>query len=285
MANTKEIRRRIKTVTNIRKITGAMKMVAAAKLKKVQSRAVNGRPYSERLREVVENLAGSVGNVTHPLMETRPEKRVLYIVVGADRGLAGSFNTNLMNHAMREIGDRDRNDIEIIAVGSKAISFFKKRAFPTVHVLDLPKSGADYRTVTTLSEHLSKRFTEGEVDAVYMIYAKFISAMTQEPTTMRLLPMAAPETSASLSGSDFTYEPSPDLLLQSLLPRYMNTLLYMALIESQASEQGARMSAMTAATNNADDVIGGLTLMYNKARQSAITTELTEIVSGAAALE
>ena len=285
MANTKEIRRRIKTVTNIRKITGAMKMVAAAKLKKVQSRAVNGRPYSERLREVVENLAGSVGNVTHPLMETRPEKRVLYIVVGADRGLEGSFNTNLMNHAMREIGDRDRNDIEIIAVGSKAISFFKKRAFPTVHVLDLPKSGADYRTVTTLSEHLSKRFTEGEVDAVYMIYAKFISAMTQETTTMRLLPMAAPETSASLSGSDFTYEPSPDLLLQSLLPRYMNTLLYMALIESQASEQGARMSAMTAATNNADDVIGGLTLMYNKARQSAITTELTEIVSGAAALE
>ena len=285
MANTTEIRRRIKTVKNIQKITSAMKMVAAAKLKKVQSRAVNGRPYGERLREVVENLAGSVGEVSHPLMETRPEQRVLYIVVGADRGLAGSFNTNLMNHAMKEIGGRDRKDVEIIAVGSKAISFFKKRAFPHVHVLELPKSGPDYRTVTTLSEHLSKRFTEGEVDAVYMIYAKFLSAMSQEPTTMRLLPMAKPEASSSLSGSDFVYEPTPELLLASLLPRYMNTLLYMALIESQASEQGARMSAMTAATNNAEDVIGGLTLTYNKARQSAITTELTEIVSGAAALE
>lgn len=262
-------------------------MIAAARLKKVQKQAVEGRPYTEKLREVIEHLAADTGGeLEHPLLEIRPEKKVIYIVIGADRGLAGSFNTNLMNKAISEIGNRDKSSVDIIAVGSKAVSFFKKHNLNLVHTINLPRGGITFHMVQTITKHINEYFEQGKVDAVYLVYAKFFSAMTQVPEVMRLLPMAKPQVSEDkLSLTDFIYEPSPKKLLASLLPRYLNILVYQAFVESQASEQGARMSAMTAATKNADEVITDLTLTYNKTRQAAITTELSEIVSGAEALD
>jgi len=283
MANVKDIRRRIRVVKSIEKITSAMKMVAAARLRKAQDRALAARPYAQKLQHIVQDLARGAGNVEHPLMQDREVKKAVFVVVGADRGLAGSFNTTLMNKAMAEIKKFAPEDVKMVIIGKKAANFFKRQPYEVLHMMEAGGDGLSFSAIHVLTEELSEMFRAGQTDAVYMVYAKFLTAMTQTPSVIRLLPMSAPETDGS-ERADFIYEPDPATLLKDLIPRYLDTIAYQAILESQASEQGARMTAMSAATKNAGEMIESLTLQYNKARQSAITKEITEIVSGAEAL-
>lgn len=260
-----------------------MKMVAAARLRKAQERAEAARPYAEKMHEVMGNLARSAGEIEHPLLEVREERNVAYVVVGAERGLAGSYNGSVMSKAVQEIGDREPENVKLITVGRKSIAFFKKKPYEITASLEMGNevNFTDIRKITTSVRAL---FESGEVDSVYLIYARFHSAIRQEPICVRLLPMAAPE-AANETPADFEFEPNAAELLATLLPRYVDTEVYQSLVESQASEQGARMSAMSAATKNAGEMIDNLTLVYNKARQAAITKEITEIVGGAEALK
>lgn len=282
MPSTKDIRRRIRSVKNIEKITNAMKMVAAAKLRKAQERAEAARPYSVKMREVMANLASTVGEIEHPLLEVREEQNVAYVVIGADKGLAGSYNNNVMNKAVSEIGDRDPESVKLVLIGKKAVGFFRRRPYEAVANLEAPGSEVSFADIRGVTTQVRAMFESGAVDAVYLIYAKFVSPMRQDPIRVKLLPMSAP-TGDEVSGGDFIFEPSARQLLGSLLSRYVDTQVYQALVESQASEHGARMTSMSAATKNAGEMIDSLTLQYNKARQAAITTELVEIVSGAEA--
>jgi F-type H+-transporting ATPase subunit gamma len=282
MATAKDIRRRIRTVKNIEKITGAMKMVAAARLKKAQARAESARPYSEKMQEVMAHVAGSMGQVRHPLLDVREEKSVGFVVIGAERGLAGSYNVNVINHAMEELLERPKESVKVYAVGRKAVAFFRRRPYERIGGIESAGSEISFLDAHEITNRLRAEFESKRVDAVYLVYAKFINATRQEPTTLRLLPMAAPE-SENIAPEEYIFEPHADKLLGDLLPRYLDTQMYQALVESQASEQGARMTAMSAATKNAGEMIDTLTLAYNKARQAAITKEITEIVSGAEA--
>ncbi len=283
MATAKDIRRRIRTVKNIEKITNAMKMVASARLKKAQSRAEAARPYAEKMHEVMSNVAASAGEVEHPLLVVREEQRVAYVVVGADRGLAGSYNNNVMNKAMEAIGKHKPDDVKLVLVGKKAVGFFKRKPYEVISRLESPGGEITFSDVRMLTQQFRGMFESGEVDAVYLVYARFVSAMRQEPTVTRLLPMAAP-VAAEEQPIEFEFEPEAAKLMAVLLPRYIDTQVYQSLVEAQASEQGARMTAMSAATKNAGEMIDTLTLAYNKARQAAITKEITEIVGGAEAL-
>jgi len=282
MANAKDIRRRIRTVKNIEKITNAMKMVAAARLRKAQERAEAARPYAEKMHEVMGNLARSAGEIQHPLLEVREEHNIAYVVIGAERGLAGSYNGNVMNKALRTMRGKDPENIKLVTVGKKANAFFKKQPYEIVETLETSGSDVNFVDIRNITARVRSMFESGEVDAVYLIYAKFVTAVTQIPTSVRLLPMAAPE-AVEVSHADFIFEPEPAQLLGKLLPRYLETQVYQSMVEANASEQGARMSAMSAATKNAGEMIDNLTLVYNKARQAAITKEILEIVSGAEA--
>lgn len=283
MATAKDIRRRIRTVKNIEKITNAMKMVAAARLKKAQARAEAARPYAEKMRGVLGNLAAGAGEITHPLLEVREEINTAYVIIGADRGLAGSYNGNVMHAAVAAIGSRDPRNVKLILAGKKAVGFFKRKPYEIAATLQASGKDISFVDLREIAQRVRAMFESREVDAVYLVYAKFITAMRQEPQSIKLLPMAAPE------GGDvpveFIFEPDAAELLARLLPHYVDTEIYQALVESQASEQGARMTAMSAATKNAGEMIETLTLAYNKARQAAITKEIVEIVSGAEALK
>lgn len=281
MATAKDIRRRIKTVRNIEKITGAMKMVAAARLKKAQQRAESARPYAEKMREVLASLAGCAGQIHHPLLETREEKNVALVVVGAERGLAGSYNVNLVSKALDELSRYELSAVRLLVVGKKAIGFFRRRSFRIVSAIEMPGSDVDFADVRRITAHLRSAFERREIDAAYIVYSRFVTAMKQEPSVVKLLPMSAPESDAPCE--EFIFEPAAEKLIGDLLPRYLDTQIYQALVEAQASEHGARMTAMSAATQNAGEMIDTLTLAYNKARQAAITKEITEIVSGAEA--
>ncbi|MCE5314566.1 MAG: ATP synthase F1 subunit gamma [Armatimonadota bacterium] len=283
MASARDVKRRIRTVKNIEKITSAMKMVAAARLRKAQERAEAARPYAEKMHEVMGNLARSAGEIEHPLLEVREERNVAYVVIGAERGLAGSYNGNVMNKAVHEIGKRDPEEVKLLLVGRKAVAFFRKRPYQITASMEMG-TGVTFTDIRKITTKVRSLFESGEVDAVYLIYAKFYSAMRQEPVSVRLLPMAAPEANAE-TPADFMFEPNAGELLATLLPKYVDTEVYQSLVESQASEHGARMSAMSAATKNAGEMIDNLTLVYNKARQAAITKEITEIVGGAEALK
>ena len=284
MATARDIRRRIRTVKNIEKITNAMKMVAAARLKKAQAGAEAARPYAEKMHEVMANLAASTGHIRHPLLEVREQRTGAYVIVGADRGLAVSYNSSVMNKALDEIADRDSEDVKLVLVGKKAAGFFKRRPYEVVATLQPPRSEVSFVDIRGITTKARSMFESREVDAVYLVYARFITAMTQRPTSIKLLPIATPGGGEALP-SDFIFEPQAEKLLASLLPRDVDTEGYQALVEAQASEHGARMTSMTAATKNAGEMIDNLTLIYNKARQAAITREIVEIVGGAEALK
>lgn len=284
MASTKDIRRRIRVVKNIEKITSAMKMVAAAKLRKAQERAEAVRPYADKMRAVMGNLSASVGEIDHPLLQVREVQNAAYVIIGADRGLAGSYNANVMHKAINDIEGRDAESVKLVLIGSKAISFFRRRRYEIAAEFDPPGSDVTFADIREVTRKTRAMFESGEVDAVYLVYARFVTAMRQDPTVVQLLPMSAPAEDPDSARADYIFEPKADVMLSTLLPRYVDTQLYQAFVESQASEHGARMTAMTAATKNAGEMIDNLTLQYNKARQAAITTEIMEIVSGAEAL-
>ena len=292
MATMREIRTRIRTVKNIQKITRAMKLVAAARLKRAQDRVQAARPYAEKMEQMMRQLSSAGANVEHPLLEVREEKNVAVLVITSDRGLCGSYNTNLFRTAMAFLKQRDPETVKLLLLGRKGQQFFRRQPYQIVEQNPLG-SGASlsFADVQPTVRTLRRMFESGEVDGVYVIYQKFQSAMTQIPTVLPLLPLKPPQDAeeqaapAQSTGGDMIFEPEPEALLGRLLPRYVDTQVFRTVAEAIASEHGARMTSMSSATENAGEMIQTLTLSLNRARQAAITKEIAEIVSGAEALK
>ncbi len=283
MANLKQIRQRIKSAKNIQQITRAMKLVAAARLKKATDRVLEARPYTEKLRQIMLSLSGAGELPAHPLMETREIKKVALILITAERGLAGSYNTNLLRKA-NDFLKTISVEKSLITIGKKGTLFFSKRGFNVTYSLTVPSAGARYEDAVTIGNKAKELYTTGEVDAVYICYSKFYSAIRQTPQVVQLLPIVPPDTEESGASADYIFEPDAEAVLDTLLPRYFMGLVWQSMMESTASEHGARMSAMTSATDNAGKMIQGLTLKANRERQANITKEILEVVGGAEAL-
>jgi len=284
MASTIEIRRRIRSTKNMQQLTKAMKMVSAAKLRRAQDRIFAARPYAAALRQVLTSIATRVENITHPLLEPREaERNVLLVVVTADRGLCGAFNSNIVRAAINAIHDHNWESVSVVAIGRKAMDFFKKRPFPVRHAAQLMQALA-HEESHAIAVKLAEDFMSGQVDAVYIVYNEYKSVMSQVVRVEKLLPIER-AWDEQANAVDYLYEPGPVEILSELLPKHIEYQLYRTLLESAAAEQGARMTAMEAATKNASDMINHLTLTYNRIRQAAITKEIIEIVSGAAAAE
>ena len=285
MANTIDIRRRIRSVKNTQQITKAMKMVAAAKLRRAQERMFAARPYAAALREVLSSIATRVEEFEHPLLRAHePERNVLLVVVTADKGLAGAFNSNVIRAATNAIREKNWQSMQIVPIGRKANDFFKRRTIPirreAVHTIQ----ALSLKTAQEIAKTLIDDFITEKVDGVYVAYNEFKSIIAQRVRLERLLPIerAWDEVGTEV---DYLYEPAPHVILSELLPKHIEFQPYRILLESAAAEQGARMTAMEAATKNASDMIAHLTLTYNRIRQASITKEIIEIVSGAAAQE
>jgi len=285
MATLKAIRRRVASVRNIQQITKAMKMVSAARLRRAQEAAVASRPYAEKLEAVLQNLASQSATFSHPLIEPREEKTVDLILITSDRGLCGGFNSNLIRAAEAFIRDRPGQKVILSFVGRKGLDHFKRRsvALGEQHINLFGKLSPSL--AHEIGVRMSQKFTREETDGVYVLYARFRSAVSQIVTTDKILPVSSKESASAPAPLEYLYEPEPQELLASLLTRYVDMLLYRAMLESVASEHGARMTAMENATNNAVDMIGRLTLDMNRARQAGITRELLEIVSTSEALK
>ncbi|MGH8734793.1 MAG: ATP synthase F1 subunit gamma [Burkholderiales bacterium] len=284
MANLIDIRRRIRSVKNTQQITKAMKMVAAARLRRAQDRILATRPYALEIKKVIGNLAAHAGELEHPLLEVRPEKKVLLVVVTGDKGLAGSFNANVLRRSSELIPRLP--EIELLLLGRKGADFFRRRAFPVRKAHTTLFSNVTYAQAQEIAGDLAKAYAEGEYDAVHVVYNRFKSIIAQELTEERLLPVpTGGGEERTRSGRQYIFEPKAEEILEELLPRYVTFQVYRILLESQAAEHAARMTASDSATKNAGEIIERLTLRYNRARQAAITTELIEVVSGANALE
>lgn len=289
MAAGKEIRGKIKSVENTKKITKAMEMVAASKMRKAQDRMRAARPYSEKIRNIAAHLAHANPEYTHPfLVKQDSAKRVGFIVVTTDKGLCGGMNTNVLRQVTaksREL-ESQGNGIEAVAIGNKGFSFLNRIGAKVVsHVTQIGDTPHLDKLIGPVKVLLDA-YQDGKLDAVYIVYTKFINTMKQEPMLQQLLPLPADQmvgTTPSHSW-DYLYEPDAQTVIDDLLLRYVEALIYQAVAENLASEQSARMVAMKAATDNAGSVIGELKLVYNKTRQAAITKELSEIVAGAAAV-
>ncbi|SHG80697.1 F-type H+-transporting ATPase subunit gamma [Hydrocarboniphaga daqingensis] len=286
MAGAKEIRTKIKSVKNTQKITRAMEKVAMSKMRRAQERMLAARPYAEAIRRTMGHLANAQPEYRHQFMVDRPVKRVAYLIISTDRGLAGGINVNTFRASIRSIKEwKDKGvDADLAIVGNKGISFFKRvggKVLATASGLgDKPTLESVFGTIKVVTD----AFRNGEVDRVYVVYANFVNTMTQRPTVQQLLPIEATPATGLLKSWDYIYEPGATELLDSVLQRYIESQVYQAVIENTASEQSARMVAMKAATDNAGKIIQGLQLAYNKARQASITKELAEIVGGAAAV-
>jgi F-type H+-transporting ATPase subunit gamma len=291
MASLRDIRKRIRSVKSTQQITKAMKMVSAAKLRRAQDAIVAARPYARALDQMIADLVSRSEGLSHPLLTSRPVRRVEILALTSDRGLAGGFNANVIRRVGRFAYERDRSTtLRLSTVGRKGLEAFRRRH------LDIRKDHAglysrlSYETARSLAVELTTEFLEDRVDQVMLVYNEFVSAMTQKVVLTPLLPFERPaayqsQVSGLRSMIDFEYEPSKEAVLDRLVPQAVATRVYRALLESVASEHGARMSAMENATRNAEDAISRLTLNYNRTRQAAITKELMEIVSGAEALK
>jgi F-type H+-transporting ATPase subunit gamma len=286
MAGAKEIRTQISSIKSTQKITSAMEMVAASKMRKAQERMIVGKPYAARIRAVVGHIANSSPEYTHSYMQERDVKRVGIIVVSTDRGLCGGLNTNLFKQVFKTMKSYDEQGIavELCTVGTKAASFFGSLgANITASVKDLGEKPTASDLIGAVKVILDA-FTDGKIDKLYLANNDFVNTMTQSPTVKQLLPLLADEGSKTGHRWDYIYEPDAKTLLDGLLMRYIESQVYQGVVENGACEQAARMVAMKSATDNAGDIIDNLQLIYNKARQAAITQELSEIVSGAAAV-
>ena len=290
-AGVRDYKRRIKSVQNTQQITKAMEMVAAAKLRRAQEAAESSRPYNETLQGTLARLAAVSFDVRHPLLVIREDvRKVGYVVITADRGLCGGYNTNIIRAANLAVEEEERKvESGIIAVGRKARDFYRKRGGLDAEFVNLGDN-ISYADAREIGQYITNAYENEEVDEVYLVYARFINVLRQIPTVTRLLPIDPPvqeEESADVRETrqvDYIYEPSAEDILLALLPRYVGSQIYNALLEGKASEQGARMTAMGNATENAKEIIGNLTLEMNKVRQAAITDEILDIVGGAEAL-
>ena len=282
----RDIKRRITSVKNMRQITKAMEMVAAAKLRRAQTQVTASRPFTDKLREVLARLVSAArksGGVKHPLLEKREVKRVLYVVVTADRGLAGGYNANLIRR-LQAILDEESREVGVVAIGRKGRDYLRKRGIVPVREHVQLGDEIEYTVARGIAAELMEEFTSGRFDEINILYTEFISAMSQRPVVERLLPVEAPESESDEGAVEYIYEPSPESVINILLPRFVETEVYGALMEAKASELGARMTAMRSASDNATEMIEQLTLNYNRARQAGITKEISEIVGGAEAI-
>jgi F-type H+-transporting ATPase subunit gamma len=284
MPSLKALRKRIGTVRSTQQITKAMKMVAAAKLRRAQEAAERARPYATKLTEMFAALTAGIESEAHPLLARRPENRIDLVVLTSDRGLCGGYNANLLRFAEAFLRERSGVEAAAVAVGRKGLEYYRRRGMRLVaHRLGILTTPAP-ALAAELAEEITRRFVAEETDAVYLVYSRFRSAISLVPTAVRLLPVTPPE-AADGPQVDYIFEPERPELLSLLLPRYVQALITQALLEAAASEHGARMTAMDNATRNASEMIAALTLSMNRARQATITRELMEIVSGAEALK
>jgi F-type H+-transporting ATPase subunit gamma len=286
MPSTIDIRRRIRSVKNTQQITKAMKMVAAAKLRRAQERMFAARPYAAGLRQVLASVSTRVDINAHPLLQARePERKVVIVIVTADRGLCGAFNSNVIRAAQNFIRERNFESVELLTIGRKAGDFFKRRPIPIRENVFVAQA-LSIEVARRIADGLIKDFIDEKIDGVYVVYNEFKSLIAQHVRAERLLPiMSEFEATPGQPSIDYLYEPGPEQILSDLLPKHIEFQLYRVLLESAAAEQGARMTAMEAATKNASDMINFLTLTYNRIRQAAITKEIIEIVSGASAAQ
>jgi len=285
MANLKEIRGRISSISSTMQITRAMKMVSAAKLKKAQDAIVMLRPYSEKLQEIIQNVnSSSDPDQVSIYAQKREVKRVLFIAVTSNRGLAGAFNSSIVKELNSQFQNNSQYEIEVLTIGKKAFDAVRKNR--TVFSNESAVyDNLTFDRVANVTEGVMKSFREGKFDEVYLIYNKFINAATQEVTAEQLLPISMPETEKSEVETDYIFEPNKNEILDNLIPKSIKTQVFKAVLDSVASEHGARMTAMHKATDNAQALKNDLVIFYNKARQAAITNEILEIVSGAEALK
>ncbi len=283
------MRRRIKSVKNTQQITKAMKMVAAAKLKRAQDRVTAARPYAEKMSEVLGSLSEKIGeDFSHPLLDARGDEKYLVVLVSADKGLAGAFNANVIKKTQAFIAENNGKSITMMPVGRKGRDFFKRREMQFLEeYVGLTGSGsANLSDVREISDRLIKEFVENEaIDKVFLVYTEFKTVLSQKPVVHQLLPIPkiASETDSSGAQAEYIYELPPAEIFGKLLPKQVETQIYRAMLESVASEQGLRMTAMDSASKNAGELIETLTLNMNRIRQAAITKEIIEVVSGAAA--
>lgn len=277
----REIKRSIKSKQNMKQITRAMEMVAAARLRRSQEAAVAARPYTDKMKEVVSSIASGAGGSKHPMLQSREIKRTAYLVITSDRGLAGGYNSNILRKVLLTIQENHKssNEYAVFVIGRKGRDFFKRRNIALAQEITGLSDSPKFSDIKEIAAAAVSGFEAGTYDELYLAYNEFQNAMTQIPTLKRLLPLEQLKTSGDKA--DYEYEPSAEEVLNVLLPKYAETLVFSAVLEGKASEFGARMTAMGNATKNATKMINALTLTYNRARQAAITQEIAEIVSGA----
>jgi F-type H+-transporting ATPase subunit gamma len=291
MASLKEIRAKVASIKSTQKITRAMQMVAASKMRRAQERMQLGRPYADSMRRVVSHLVKASPDYKHPYLVPRAVNRVGYIVVSSDRGLAGGLNINLFKKLMQHVKQQKSQSVEtrFAVIGQKGVSFFKTFGGTVIAAETHYGDNPSFEQLSVPVQVMLDAYNRGEIDEIYMVYNKFVNAMTQNPSVQRLLPIAAEslvdETMENREYSwDYIYEPTTKELLDGLMGRYVESIVYQGVVENIASEQSARMVAMKAATDNAGNLINELQLVYNKLRQAAITREISVIVGGAAAV-
>lgn len=290
MANLKEIRAKVTSIKSTQKITRAMEMVAASKMRRAQDRMEIGRPYADNMRRVIAHLVQSTPEYKHPFMVERPVKKVGYIVVSSDRGLAGGLNINLFKKLVQHVKEQQNQNVSVqfAAIGQKAVSFFKTFGGEVVGTTVQYGDKPTYEQISPSAQIMLDAYANGEIDKIYLISNKFINAMTQKPEIQQLVPLPHDDLGEEVIQREYTwdyiYEPSAKELLESFLIRYIESIVYQGVVENIASEQSARMVAMKAATDNAGNLIKELQLIYNKLRQAAITQEISEIVGGASAV-
>lgn len=290
MANLKEVRNRIASVSSTQQITNAMKMVSAAKLKRATNAIVDLRPYADKLKEILANLSASLEGTASPFLDDRQPEKVLLVVVSSNRGLAGAFNSNVIKGANLLISQkyseqRKRGNVSILAIGKRGQDYFARQNYPMVGNHTDLFSQLNFENTSVITQLIMDGFVQGEYDRVEIVYNQFKNAAVQFLATEQLLPLQPAEKAEERSTEvDYIFEPSKEDITKDLIPKSIKIQLYKAVLDSHASEHGARMTAMDKATENAGDLLKSLKLSYNQARQAAITTELTEIVSGAAAL-
>jgi len=283
MANLLDIRRRIRSVKNTQQITRAMKTVSAAKLRRAQERVVAARPYADQLKTVLASLSQRIEGLEHPLLEVRPEKKILLAVVTADRGLCGAFNSNVIRRAGQFMREHSGDEVQLMAVGRKGRDFFKRQGAPILeeHVNFI--SHLEFNHARTIGARIVELYSRAEFDAVYLAYNEFKSVIQQRLVVEPLLPVSPASLEGDVAQVDYIYEQPPQEIFNRLLPQYVDIQVHRALLESAAAEHGARMAAMDTASRNAAEMIDALTLNMNRIRQAAITREIIEVVSGASA--
>lgn len=286
MLGLKALRRRIASIKSTQQITRAMKMVAAARLRRAQDRIIEARPYADKMREVLQSLSLRTDPEAHPMLARRETRKVELMVITTDRGLCGSFNQNVFRRVERFFRENRQlyEEISLTLMGRKGLDYFRRREFPIIRDYVNRFRELDYQAAATIGRDVVEDYTGEAVDAVFLVYNEFRSPLIQRVMVKELLPIEPLEVEPDYYPVEYIYEPSADAILSELLPKYVEGQIYRALLESVAGEHGARMTAMDAATENAQEMIEKLTLMYNKARQSAITKEMMEIVAGAEAL-